>query len=88
MSTPVPSQPSQGPQEASQAEQAQNRPGVPKSGKDVNASTTIRTVQDLKQKAPELYQETMKSVAWTITRQLRKSARRLKEIQRKARQKH
>ncbi len=87
MSAPVPVNPSQGAQESQQAQQAQNKAGPTKSVQEATAATRIRTVKDLKEKAPDLYKETLKSVAWTIIRQLRKSARRLKEIQRKARQK-
>jgi len=84
MTSPVPTNPAQGPQEASQA-QNQTAAASNASGK-ANASTLIHTMQDLKEKAPELYKATLESVAWTVIRQVRKSARRLKEIQRKARQ--
>jgi len=83
MSVPNPVNPTQGPQESQQAQSQTGPTGV---SQQTNASTMISTMKDLKEKAPELYKETMKSVAWTIVRQVRKSARRLKEIQRKARQ--
>jgi len=82
MSVPVPANPSEG---AQQAHQVANQTGPKGAASDINASTRISSVQDLKQKAPDLYNETMKSIAWTIVRQVRRSQRRLEKIQREAR---
>jgi len=86
MPVPAPTNPTQG---SPEAQQAQNQAaGASNKSGDANASTMIRTVQDLKQKAPELYKATLQGIAWTVIRQVRRSARRLKEIQRKARERN
>ncbi len=71
-------------QEAAAAEQAAKTGQTTGSGP--SAATTIRNMADLKTQSPELYQETMKSIAMTILRQVKRSQKRLEEIQRKARE--
>lgn len=51
-----------------------------------SSSTGIRTLEDLKEKAPEVWKQTMVGIATEIIGKMRRSQLRLKEIIRKGRQ--
>lgn len=55
-------------------------------GSQVTSKTTISSLNDLKKKAPQLYQQMMIGIAMTICSQMQHAQDRVKEMMRKARQ--
>lgn len=49
-------------------------------GGEVSASTTVKNMEDLKQKAPEVYNAMLQGIAMSMINQSKRAADRLKEI--------
>ncbi len=70
-------------QNASTAEAAAQTHGTKK---DFDTNTQISSLAQLKEKAPEVYQQMMMGLAQSIVKKMHRAEERLKEIKRKARQ--
>lgn len=76
-----PVNPSQDPTSAGNAAQANKT-----SKKDFDVDTEIKSVGDLREKAPEVFDKMMEGIAMNIITKMRKAQERLKEMWRKSRQ--
>ncbi|SCA62609.1 hypothetical protein SCG7086_AB_00450 [Chlamydiales bacterium SCGC AG-110-P3] len=73
--------------QAQQAQQIDPRANPAKApGGEANSSTMIGSLAELKEKAPDLYKATLKSVAGNIIAQMQRHKERLKKIIRKGEQ--
>lgn len=48
--------------------------------KEATAATKVGSIADLKKTAPEVYDQMIKSIAWSICRQMKKQQERLKQM--------
>lgn len=70
-------------QSASQTETASNQSQAPAGTAD--SFTTVNSMSDLKNKAPEVYQKMMEGIAMKICNEMKSSQDRIKEMNREAR---
>lgn len=56
------------------------------SKKEFTMSTTINSMEELKEKAPEFYKKMMEGIAMTIIKDMRQHQERLKKMMRKSRE--
>lgn len=71
-------------QQAQQVDQTANPAKLP--GGDVNSATMVSSLAELKEKAPDVYKQTLKGIASTILGQMQRSQDRLKKIIREGNQ--
>ncbi|MCB1111443.1 MAG: hypothetical protein H7A37_01475 [Chlamydiales bacterium] len=85
MSAPVDPVETQPTQETAPPPETTTTTSAPSTTAEVSSATTVSSMEDLKKKAPEVYQKMLEGIAMNMITQMKRRQDHLKEIMREAR---